>query len=117
MGFKNISILSVEEHDEMIAFLSQLTHCIAVSLMTCKNSTHLKEYTGDSFRDLTRIAKINEDMWSELFMLNKEELLSQMELFENKFKELKTSLENDDVEKLKEMMRLSTHNRSFFDKN
>lgn len=117
LGFKNISILSVEEHDEMIAFLSQLTHCIAVSLMTCKNSTHLKEYTGDSFRDLTRIAKINEDMWSELFMLNKEELLSQMELFENKFKELKTSLENDDVEKLKEMMRLSTHNRSFFDKN
>ena len=111
------SILSVEEHDEMIAFLSQLTHCIAISLMTCKNSTHLKEYTGDSFRDLTRIAKINEDMWSELFMLNKKELLSQMELFESKFKELKTSLENDDVENIKEIMRLSTFNRSFFDKN
>ena len=117
LGFKNVSILSVEEHDEMIAFLSQLTHCIAVSLMTCKESTHLKEYTGDSFRDLTRIAKINEDMWAELFMLNKKELLSQMELFENKFKELKTSLENNDVEAMKEMMRLSTFNRSFFDKN
>ena len=101
----------------MIAFLSQLTHCIAVSLMTCKESQHLKDYTGDSFRDLTRIAKINEDMWTELFMLNKKELLSQMELFENKFKELKTSLENDDVENIKEIMRLSTFNRSFFDKN
>ena len=117
LGFKNVSVLSVEEHDEMIAFLSQLTHCIAISLMTCKESTHLKEYTGDSFRDLTRIAKINEDMWSELFMLNKKELLSQMQLFENKFKELKTFIENDDVENMKEMMKLSTFNRSFFDKN
>ena len=101
----------------MIAFLSQLTHCIAISLMTCKESTHFKEYTGDSFRDLTRIAKINEDMWAELFMLNKKELLSQMELFENKFKELKTFIENNDVENMKEMMKLSTFNRSFFDKN
>ena len=117
LEFSNISTLSVEKHDEMIAFLSQLTHCIAISLMTCNDSTHLKDYTGDSFRDLTRIAKINEDMWSELFMLNKKELLSQMELFESKFKELKTSLENDDVENIKDIMRLSTFNRSFFDKN
>ena len=117
LGFKKVSVLSVEEHDEMIAFLSQLTHCIAISLMTCKESTHLKDYTGDSFRDLTRIAKINEDMWSELFMLNKKELLSQMELFENKFAQLKTALINDDVETMKDMMRLSTFRRSFFDKD
>ena len=50
-------------------------------------------------------------------MLNKKELLSQMQLFENKFKELKTFIENDDVENMKEMMKLSTFNRSFFDKN
>ena len=117
LGFKNISVLSPEEHDEMIAFLSQLTHCIAISLMTCKESTHLKEYTGDSFRDLTRIAKINENMWTELFMLNKKELLSQMELFEKQFKQLKVALENDDEETMKEMMRLSTFRRSFFDKD
>ena len=64
LGFKNISILTPEKHDEMIGFLSQLTHCIAITLMTCKDSKHLVEYTGDSFRDLTRIAKINEQMWS-----------------------------------------------------
>ena len=72
LGFENIVNLSPEEHDEMIGFLSQLTHCIAVSLMTCKESKHLVKYTGDSFRDLTRIARINENMWSELFLLNKE---------------------------------------------
>lgn len=100
----------------MIGFLSQLTHCIAVSLMTCKESEHLVDYTGDSFRDLTRIAKINEDMWCELFLLNKEELLSQMDLFIDKFKELKTSIEESDTEKIKPIMRTSTAHRRHFDK-
>lgn len=115
LGFKNVVRLSNEEHDEMIGFLSQLTHCIAVSLMTCKESEHLVEYTGDSFRDLTRIARINENMWSELFLLNKEELLKQMDLFLNQFKELKETIENEDVERMKSIMRTSTIRRSYFD--
>lgn len=114
--FKNIAILTPEAHDEMIGFLSQLTHCIAVALMTCKESHHLVEYTGDSFRDLTRIAKINEKMWCELFLMNKEELLLQMNLFLKQFTELKEALENENIEKMKEMMRLSTTRRKYFDK-
>ena len=116
LGVGQISILSPEKHDEMIGFLSQLTHCIAVSLMTCKDSRHLVDYTGDSFRDLTRIAKINETMWSELFLMNKEELLLQMDLFLARFTELKCALEQEDCEKIKQMMRLSTERRSYFDK-
>ena len=108
LGFKTVSELSPEKHDEMIGFLSQLTHCIAVSLMTCKESENLVDYTGDSFRDLTRIAKINENMWTELFLLNKDELLSQMDLFVEKFKELRDSIENEDTEKMKEIMKLSS---------
>lgn len=115
LKFKNIAILTPEAHDEMIGFLSQLTHCIAVALMTCKESHHLVEYTGDSFRDLTRIAKINEKMWCELFLMNKEELLLQMNLFLKQFAELKDALENDNIEKMKEMMRLSTTRRKYFD--
>lgn len=116
LGFCRISVLTPEQHDEMIGFLSQLTHCIAVALMTSKESEHLVDYTGDSFRDLTRIAKINEDMWSELFMMNRDELLKQMDLFENSFHNLRNALENCDTEKMKEQMRLSTKNRKFFDK-
>ena len=116
LGFKTIAELSPEEHDEMIGFLSQLTHCIAVSLMTCKDSEKLVDYTGDSFRDLTRIAKINEDMWCELFLLNKKELLSQMDLFIDKFKELKSSIESSDTERIKSIMRTSTQRRRYFDK-
>ena len=116
LEFANISILSPEEHDEMIGFLSQLTHCIAVALMTCKDSTNLVDYTGDSFRDLTRIAKINENMWTELFLMNKNQLLSQMDLFLKQFKELRDALAKEDSEKMKEIMRLSTERRKYFDK-
>ena len=116
LGFGKISRLSPELHDEMIGFLSQLTHCIAVSLMACKQSSHLAEYTGDSFRDLTRIARINDVMWSELFLMNKDELLSQMDLFENQFLRLRKAIEGDDAETLRNMMKLSTERRKYFDK-
>ena len=86
LGFAKISVLTPEKHDEIIGFVSQLTHCIAISLMTCQRTEHLEDYTGDSFRDLTRIARLNDEMWSELFLLNKTELLSQMDLFMDKFK-------------------------------
>ncbi len=116
LGFKTIAELSPEKHDEMIGFLSQLTHCIAISLMTCKESEHLVDYTGDSFRDLTRIAKINDEMWSELFLLNKAELISQMDLFLDKFTLLRNSIESEDKEQIKDIMKLSTKRRKYFDK-
>lgn len=115
LGFKCITTLSPEKHDEMIGFLSQLTHCIAVSLMTCRESESFSKYTGDSFRDLTRIAKINEDMWTELFLLNKDELISQMECFEMQFKKLKEYIANGNADEMRDMMRKSTKQREFFD--
>ena len=115
IGFKNISTLTPEKHDEIVGFLSHLTHCIAVALMISKESEHMCEYTGDSFRDLTRIAKINDVMWSELFMLNKTELLAQMKLFEAAFDRLRISIEQDDTDALREMMRLSAKRREYFD--
>ncbi|MCI5575343.1 MAG: prephenate dehydrogenase [Clostridiales bacterium] len=116
LGAGTVSRLSPAEHDEMIGFLSQLTHCIAVALMSCKESRHLVDYTGDSFRDLTRIAKINENMWSELFLMNRDELLSQMDLFLEHFTILRNALERGDAETMKSMMRLSTERRRYFDK-
>ena len=116
LGFSRISVLTPEEHDEMIGFVSQLTHCIAIALMTCSENRHLAAYTGDSFRDLTRIARINDVMWSELFLRNKEPLLRQMDTFLREFSELRDLLEAEDAEGLREKMRLSTERRSYFDK-
>lgn len=116
LGFSNVTTLSPEEHDEMIGFLSQLTHCIAITLMTCNDKENMEKFTGDSFRDLTRIARINDLMWSELFVANKSALLDQMTLFIDKFNELKTMLETEDVEGMRAMMRHSTERRALFDK-
>ncbi len=116
LGFADVSRLSPEMHDEMIAFLSQLTHCIAVSLMCSSDNESLVRYTGDSFRDLTRIARINENMWSELFLENRHALLRQMDAFRLSFEQLYSSVRDGDEEKMKEMMRLSTKRRALFDK-
>ena len=114
--FDRISYLSPEEHDEMIGFVSQLTHCIAMSLMTCNHTEKLEDYTGDSFRDLTRIARIDETMWSELFLLNKDALLHQMKLFTMEVSKLERMLMEADKEGIKDMMRRSTARRKLFDK-
>lgn len=116
LGAGKISVLSPEEHDEMIGFVSQLTHVIAVSLMNSSDNHNLVNYTGDSFRDLTRIARINENMWSELFLLNKEALLKQMDTFMDSFTKMRNMVENDDRDGLCEMMRISTERRGWFDK-
>ena len=116
LGFSNVTTLSPEEHDEMIGFLSQLTHCIAITLMTCNDKENMEKFTGDSFRDLTRIARINDLMWSELFVANKDVLLDQMTLFIDKFNSLKTMLETEDIDGMRAMMRHSTERRALFDK-
>ena len=116
LGFARVSELSVGMHDDMIAFLSQLTHCIAVSLMCCNNTPGLEDYTGDSFRDLTRIARINDEMWSELFLDNRPALLGEMDRFRDSFNQLYDRIAAGDREGIREMMRLSTQRRKRFDK-
>ncbi len=114
LEFSRISILTVEQHDEMIAFLSQLTHLIAVSLMCANDSEHLADFTGDSFRDLTRIADINDEMWSGLFLDNKQALLKEMNSYKQCFDKLYECLKNDDREGLRDMMKLSSKRRKNF---
>jgi len=116
LGFAHISELTPQKHDEMIAFLSQLTHCIAVTLMTCSNKPSIEKYTGDSFRDLTRIARINDEMWSELFLLNRDELLREMDSFIAEFGRFRYMLAMGDREGMRETMRASTARRAMFDR-
>ena len=116
IGFSRITELSPKEHDEMIAFLSQLTHCIAVTLMTCNEKEGLEKYTGDSFRDLTRISKINDVMWSELFLLNRDELLRQMDAFADEFARFREHLASGNREEIQKTMRKAGARRALFDK-
>ena len=116
LGFARISRLSPQDHDRMIGFVSQLTHCIAVTLMTCNDIEHLERYTGDSFRDLTRIAKINDEMWSQLFLANRPALLEQMDQFSAQFQKLRDQLAAGDTQAMRDMMRRSTLRRKAIEK-
>ena len=116
LGFAKISRLDPEAHDRIIGFVSQLTHCIAIALMTANQDEHLEDYTGDSFRDLTRIARINEKLWSELFLTNKEALVAELDAFTNEMHKLRAHLVAEDTEAIEDMMRYATARRALFDK-
>lgn len=116
LGFRHICTLTVEEHDRMIGYVSQLCHAIAVSLMCANDNTSLCEYTGDSFRDLTRIARINDKMWAELFLWNKQNLIAEIDQFDAALARLRAALVEGDRAQLEQMFRLSTQRRAAFDK-
>ncbi len=116
LGFARITTLSPKEHDKMIAYLSQLTHAIAVSLMNSNNSDNLAHFTGDSFRDLTRIARLNAPMWRELFFENSEYLLNEIDAFSASLEQLKKALQEKNATELENIFKSSTQRRAFFDK-
>lgn len=116
LGFLNIEVLTIDEHDEIISFLSQLTHVIAIALMNTHNTESYINYTGDSFRDLTRIAKINENLWSELFLTNKTILLKEINDFKKALNDIEEKIAYGDLDGLKETMKKSKNARILFDK-
>lgn len=101
IGFKNVEKVSPEDHDKIIGFTSQLPHVIAISLVNSDNSgLDMGKFTGDSYRDLTRIARINTKLWSELFLGNKENLIYEIEEFEKNIADVKKAIIDTDIDVL-----------------
>lgn len=112
LGFKRVRRISPEFHDEMIGYTSQLPHTLAVALVNSDiEGRETGSFIGDSYRDLTRIANINEDLWSELFLGNKENLLQSIESFERELDKIKNAIRDDDKESLKSLFIKSTNRR------
>ena len=112
IGFKRVKRITPNYHDEMIGFTSQLPHSLAVALVNSDvEGRETGSFIGDSYRDLTRIANINEDLWSELFLGNKENLLKSIENFEVELDKIKDAIKNDNKETLKEIFIKSTKRR------
>lgn len=117
MGFKNIKRITPAQHDEIIGFTSQLPHALAVALVNSDiESRDTGSFIGDSYRDLTRIANINEKLWAELFLGNKDNLLESINGFEKCLDEIKDAIKADDADKLKEIFIEATARRSKLDK-
>jgi prephenate dehydrogenase len=105
MGFKNVSIISAQLHDELIAYTSQLTHIISLALVNSfQPKVNLSHFTGDSYRDLTRIANINVPLWTDLFINNKDLLCERISDFQNQLETFKTAINLEDKVKLSELM-------------
>ncbi|UJF16036.1 prephenate dehydrogenase [Jeotgalibaca sp. MA1X17-3] len=112
VGFNQVTRVSPEKHDEQIAYVSQLMHVLSVAVV---NSTQTSEETltfaGNSFQELTRIADINADLWSELFLNNRSALVQSIEQFELELDRLKETLEKNDEQELKKIFRKATKQR------
>ncbi|MFV0393667.1 MAG: prephenate dehydrogenase [Coprobacillaceae bacterium] len=117
LGFKSVKIMSPYDHDEVISFTSQLPHAIAVALINSDQQKYdTGKYIGDSYRDLTRIANINEDLWSELFLRNKEYLLQSIETFEEELDNIKEAISSNDEDALKALFKESSKRREGLEK-
>lgn len=115
LKFGKIIVTDANTHDTLIAFTSQLTHVMAVCLMHADHEEHTKQATGDSFRDLTRIAKINETMWAELFIENKDHLFVMMDRMERELQTIRTLIQNENIEELECYLRQAKEKRKSFD--
>ena len=112
MGFKHIKRTTPAFHDEMIAFTSQLPHVLAVALTNSDiENRNTGEFIGDSYRDLTRIANMNEKLWSLLFLGNKKNLLEAMNNFEAEFDKIKKCIEENDEKNLQKLFIKTTIRR------
>lgn len=117
MGFGRISIVTPEEHDRMIAYTSQLTHILSLSLVnSLSGDLDTKNFIGDSYRDLTRIAHINEQLWPSLLLGNKTHLIDRIESFESQLRQFKDALKMNDMDKLKTLMLKSKYIKEMMNK-
>ena len=105
IGFGRVVETDPIEHDRIIAYTSQLAHVISNAYVKSPELSKHRGFSAGSFQDLTRVAKLNETMWSRLFMLNKEDLLLEMDILINNLNQYKDALENEDEDSLKELLR------------
>ncbi|MBU5488842.1 prephenate dehydrogenase [Clostridium sp. MSJ-8] len=116
LGFGRVKRITPEYHDEMIGYTSQLPHAMAVALINSDDENRdTGSFIGDSYRDLTRIANINEELWSDLFLGNKDNLLKSISNFEKQLDIIKNAIKNDDKDTLVECFIKSTSRREKLD--
>lgn len=110
-GFGEINFTSPEEHDRIIAFTSQLPHIISNAYVKSTTAVSQKGFSAGSYRDLTRVSKLNEKMWTELFLQNKDNLIKEIDFLVDRLSEYSQALKNDDREGLVELLKEGTDSK------
>jgi prephenate dehydrogenase len=104
LSFKHITITTAQKHDKMIAFTSQMAHIVSNAYIKSPTAKAHKGFSAGSYKDLTRVAYLNENMWTELFLENKDNLANELNLLIEQLYEYKMAIENNDDMKLKELL-------------
>lgn len=103
-GFKSVTVSSAEEHDKIIAYTSQLAHVVSNAYVKSPNSRVHKGFSAGSYRDLTRVAKLNPDMWTELFMENGDNLCFEIDNIIAELQKYSDAIKNGDKTKLRSLL-------------
>ena len=103
-GFGSFSVTTATDHDRMIAFTSQMPHIISNAFIQSPTALNHKGFSAGSYKDLTRVAWLNSNMWAELFMENKDHTLYELEILINKLSQYRNAIENDDIDALVDLL-------------
>ncbi len=104
-GFREMTVTTPEKHDEMIAFTSQLAHVVSNAYIKSPTAREHRKFSAGSYRDLTRVAKLNETMWTELFLDNADYLGNELDTIIRSMQEYRDALRAGDAETLKRLLK------------
>ena len=104
-GFRSVTVTTAEKHDEMIAFTSQLAHVVSNAYIKSPTAAEHLSFSAGSYRDLTRVAKLNETMWTELFLDNAEHLGFELDCLIRSLQEYRDAIAAGDAQELKKLLR------------
>ena len=105
LGFGRVSVMTPRKHDKLIAFTSQLAHVVSNAFVKSPSALERKGISAGSYKDLTRVAYLNENMWTELFLDNKDNLIFELDNIIEELKKYSDAMKNNDSEKLRQLLK------------
>lgn len=116
LGFSQVVVTTADNHDRMIAFTSQLAHIVSNAYIKSPEAVLHDGYSAGSYKDLTRVARLNADMWTQLFLCNRDPLLREMELLLDSLREYRDALAQSDAERLRLLLWQGSERKDQIDK-
>jgi prephenate dehydrogenase len=104
-GFGNLTFTTAEKHDEVIAFSSQMAHIVSNAFIKSPSAGGHKGFSAGSYKDLTRVAQLNAQMWTELFMKNSDNLINELDIFIKEITRYKDVLAHNDDARMTELLK------------
>ena len=116
LGFSRMQVSTPDEHDKMIALTSQLAHVLSSAYVKSPSAISHKGFSAGSFRDMTRVARLNEDMWTELFFDNRDNLLEEIDNLIARLGEYRAALAEENGEKMRSLLKEGRERKLLVDK-